>query len=229
MPKIDWTPGLGRRGRPLRRVLGMGQRQGLIVLSGLAAVIVLLAVISALGGFDDSGGVAADYRGRTDPNADGGAAGGADGAAGADGLTGSAEASKLLTASVQHYAGLFADGQKIVGTTHYPDAAAYGKAFLDKKSPAAALSAFRISSSLESDTSYLAAGNKAGAAYGHHHSALNQWTRDMEQARADLASWVETAVQYQQAAAKQADLDAAASLVTQDLAKAQADIGPAVS
>ena len=32
MPKIDWTPGTGRRGRPLRKLVGMDQRQGLIAL-----------------------------------------------------------------------------------------------------------------------------------------------------------------------------------------------------
>lgn len=225
MPKIDWTPGLGRHGRPLRRVLGMGQRQGLLVLSGLAAVIVLLAVVSALGGFsDDPAPAGAADRAGTSQNADGAAA---DGAAGADGLKGSAEASKVLTDSVQHYADLFATAQKIVGTTAYPDLMAYSKAYADPKSPAAVLAKFRISPNPESDTSYQAAADKAAAAYGKHRSALNQWSHDMEQAKEDLASWIATAARFQQGAAKQADLDAAAVLVTKDLATAKGDIAAA--
>lgn len=228
MPKIDWTPGLGRHGRPLRRVLGMGQRQGLLVLSGLAAVIVLLAVVSALGGFsDDPAPAGAADRAGTSQNADGAAADGAAGAAGADGLKGSAEASKVLTDSVQHYTDLFATAQKIVGTTAYPDLMAYSKAYADPKSPAAVLAKFRISPNPESDTSYQAAADKAAAAYGKHRSALNQWSHDMEQAKEDLASWIATAARFQQGAAKQADLDAAAVLVTKDLATAKGDIAAA--
>ncbi|NUR61737.1 MAG: hypothetical protein HOV87_24210 [Catenulispora sp.] len=225
MPKIDWTPGLGRHGRPLRRVLGMGQRQGLVLLSGLAAVIVLLAVVSALGGFSDGSGSAAAADGAgANQNADGGAAGGGNGA---DGLKGSAQASKLLTDAVQHYADLLATGQKIVGTTGYPDPMAYSKAYADPKSPAAALAKFRISPNPESDTSYQAAADKAAAAYGKHRSALNQWSRDMEKAKEDLASWVAMAAEFQQGAAKQPDLDAAAALVTGDLATAKGDIAAA--
>jgi hypothetical protein len=224
MPKIDWTPGLGRHGRPLRRVLGMGQRQGLLLLSGLAAVMVLLAAVSALGGFGDDSGPAANGAG-ANANADNGDTGA--GGAGADGLKGSAEASKLLTDSVQHYADLLAAGQKIVGTTGYRDLMDYSKAYADPKSPAAAFAKFRISPNPESDTTYQAAADKAAAAYGRHRSAMNQWSHDMEQAKEDLASWVATAARFQQGAAKQADLDAAAGLVTKDLATAKADIAAA--
>ena len=36
MPKIDWTPGAGRRGRPIRNMLGITQRQGLILMGALS-------------------------------------------------------------------------------------------------------------------------------------------------------------------------------------------------
>ena len=45
----------------------------------------------------------------------------------------------------------------------------------------------------------------------------------MAKAKADLGDWVATAAQFQQGAAKQAALDAAAATVTQDLATAKAD------
>lgn len=207
----------------------MGQRQGLLVLSGLAVVMVLLALASSCGAFDDEAGSVADGS-RTNPNADQGAAGGADGAAGAadgggaDGLKGSAKASKVLLDSVQHYSDLFTAGQKIVGTTRYTDPVAYSKAYADPASPAAALAKFRISPNPEADTTYLAAAERARVAYGKHPSALNQWSRDMETTKEDLGNWVATAAQYQQGAAAQADLDAAAATVTKDLATVRGDV-----
>lgn len=210
----------------------MGQRQGLLILSGLAVVMVLLALASSCGAFDDEAGSAGDG-GRTTTNADQ-AAGGADGAAGdaggsgADGLKGSAKASKLLLDSVQHYTDLFATGQKIVGTTRYPDPVAYSKAYADPASPAAALAKFRISPNPEADTTYLAAAERARQAYGKHSSALNQWSRDMETMKEDLGSWVATAAQYQQGAVAQADLDAAAATVTKDLATVKGEVAAVV-
>ncbi|GAA1951169.1 hypothetical protein [Catenulispora subtropica] len=219
MPKIDWTPGLGRRGRPLRRVLGMGQRQGLIVLSGLAAVMVLLAVVTMLGGFDDDpkdpGPALAG--GGTDPNTDASAGGAA-------GLKGSAKAAELLRESIQHYADLLAAGQKIVGTTRYADIAAYDKAYTDPKSPAAAFAKFRMAPNPQGDSSYLNAAARAAAAYGGRPKALNQWSNDMTAVRGDLGDWVAAAARYQQGSLGQADLDAAAAKVNQDLDTARNDI-----
>lgn len=216
MPKIDWTPGQGRRGRPLRRVLGMGQRQGLLVMYGLALVAVLFAMAGACGAFGDSG-----------PKPVGDKAGGTTNnglIAGTPSIPPDAsKATKLLLGSVQHYADLLATGQKIVGHTHYADLAAYSKAFGDPSSPAAQFTKFRTSPNPESDTSYVDVERQAAASYGGSHGGtLDKWMNTMAKAKSDLGDWVATAAQYQRGAASQSALDAAASLVTQDLAAATA-------
>ncbi|MFD0639063.1 hypothetical protein [Catenulispora yoronensis] len=204
----------------------MGQRQGLTLLSVLAGVMVLLAAVAALGGFDDdprsvagaSAGLGAD------PDARRSADGGSGGSGGADHLSGKAKASEILLASVQHYTDLLATGQTIIGTTHYASEAAYSQAFTDSTSPAAAFAKFRLSPNPEADATYTEAVNEATAAYDGKPGTLNQWTRDMAKAKWDLSDWVATASRYQQGTAAQDDLDAAAALVTQDLATAKADV-----
>ncbi|MEY9926932.1 hypothetical protein ABH926_001557 [Catenulispora sp. GP43] len=217
MPKIDWTPGRGRRGRPLRRVLGMGQQQGLLVMYGLAVVAVVFAMAAAFGAFDDSGSPTS------------GRPSGADTAPGISGGAVSPPAPKdatkttqILLGSVQHYADLLADGQKIVGHTHYADMTAYGNAFSDPNSPASQFSKFRTSPNPESDTTYLDAERQAAAAYGGDHGGrLDQWLKDMAKLKSDMGDWVATAGQYQQGTAPQAALDTAAAAVTQDIATAR--------
>ena len=217
MPKIDWTPGQGRRGRPLRRVLGMGQQQGLLVMYAIAAVAVVFAIAAALGAFDDSDAATAG-RGGGSTNPDGSAGGTGSVAAPKD----SAKSTQLLLGSVQHYADLLASGQKIVGHTHYADIAAYAKAFSNPNSPAALFAKFRTSPNPEGDISYLDAEHQAAAAYnGDHGGALTTWLNDMAKVKSDLGDWIATAAQYQQGAATQAALDAAAATVTQDLAVAK--------
>ncbi|MFL6114172.1 MAG: hypothetical protein ACJ786_22855 [Catenulispora sp.] len=217
MPKIDWTPGLGRRSRPLRRVLGMGQRQGLMLLSGIAAVMVLLATIAALGGFDGDAPKASGP-------ADGSEARNGGGTAGAPSGKDSSKARQVLLASVQHYSDLLATGQKIVGHTRYADVVAYGRAFSDPKSPAAAFAKYRMAPNPEADTTFVDAAGRAAAADGGHASgALDQWSRDMAKAKADLGDWVAAAADFQQGAVTQAALDTAAAKVTQDLVTAKAE------
>lgn len=218
MPKIDWNPGGGRRGRPLRRVLGMGQQQGLLVMYGIAAVAVVFALAAAFGAFDGSS-----------PKSAGGTSGGANTNSGGSGggtapavPKDSSKSTQILLASVQHYADLLASGQKIVGHTPYPGIAAYGQAFSDPKSPAAQFAKFRTSPNPESDTTYVDAERQAAASYdGDHGGTLDQWMNDMAKAKSDLGDWVATAAQYQQGAATQATLDSAAATVTQDLATAK--------
>ena len=223
MPKIDWNPGRGRRGRPLRRVLGMGQHQGLLVMYGLAAVAVLFAFAAAFGVFDGSSPKpAAPVAGAANTDSDGAPAAGASPSAPPD----SSKATELLMASVQHYADLLATGQKIVGHTRYPSMSAYDDAFGDPRSPAAALAKFRSTPNPEADTSYLDAEQQAAAAYGgDHRGALSQWLDDMAKAKTHLGQWVVTAGQYQQGSATQAALDAAVGAVNQDLANARSDAG----
>jgi hypothetical protein len=219
MPKIDWNPGQGRRGRPLRRVLGMGQQQGLLVMYGIAVVAVLFALAIAFGAFDGSSAKSAGRTtGGADTNSDGSGGGAAPSAVPKD----SSKSTQLLLASVQHYAGLLASGQKIVGHTRYASIAAYGQAFSDPKSPAAEFAKFRTSPNPESDTTYVDAERQAAAAYGGDHGGtLDQWMNDMAKVKSDLGDWAATAAQYQQGAATQATLDAAAAAVAQDLATAK--------
>ena len=218
MPKIDWNPGRGRRGRPLRRVLGMGQQQGLLVMYGIAAVAVLFAIAAAFGAFDGSSSTSAGQPGGANTNSDG--SGGSGGSPGAP--KDSSKSTQILLTSVQHYADLLASGQKIVGHTHYASVAAYGQAFSDPKSPAAAFAKFRTSPNPESDTTYIDAERQAARAYnGDHGGTLDQWMNDMAKVKADLGDWVSTAAQYQQGAATQAALDAAAGAVNQDIAAAK--------
>lgn len=218
MPKIDWTPGQGRRGRPLRRVLGMGQQQGLIVMYGIAAVTVLLTVLAVLGAFDDSGPKPSNpTAGSTNP--DGSVNTGAAGAIPKD----ASKSTQFLLISVQHYADLLTNAQKIVGHTHYPTMTAYAQAFSDAKSPAAEFAKYRTSPNPEADTTYLNAERQAAAVYGGDHGGrLDQWLKDMAKVKADLGDWVATAAQYQQGSVTQATLDAATATVTQDLATAKA-------
>lgn len=216
MPKIDWTTGQGRRGRPLRRVLGMGQRQGLIVMYAIAAVAVLFAVLGVLGAFDGSGPKPSGPTAES-TNPDGSVNDGA-GAIPQD----ASKSTRFLLVSVQHYADLLTNGQNIVGHTHYPTMTAYAQAFGDAKSPPAQFAKYRTSPNPEADTTYLDAERQAAAAYGGGHGGrLDQWLTDMAKVKADLGDWVATAAQYQQGSATQAALDAAAATVTQDLATAR--------
>jgi hypothetical protein len=225
MPKIDWTPGTGRRGRPIRKMLGITQRQGLILMAGLAGVMVLLAGFAAIGGFDGSAKAA------TSQGSAGAASGG--GAARQPGPStptttipaDPAKATKLLQASTQHYADLFAQGQKIVGEKRYADQKAYGEAFANPKSAAALFAAYRTKPNPEADSTYSAAFAEAGKAFGSTAppAVLGQWSADMVKVKTDLSAWVGTAVQYQSSAASQGDLDSAAAKVTADLAAAKAD------
>jgi hypothetical protein len=225
MPKIDWAPGAGRRGRPIRRVVGMGQKQGLIVLCALFGLSVLVAGYAAIGGFDQPAKAAAGASGGAYGSGADGASGGSGGAPAANTPADPAAASKVLQASTQHYADVFAQGQKIVGHTRYADQAAYGKAFSDAKSPAAQFSAYRISPNPEADASYSAAATAARKKFGSHRpsAALGAWSTDMVKAKTDLSAWVGVAVRFQTGGASQGDLDAAAAKVTADLAAAKAD------
>ena len=201
----------------MRRVLGMGQQQGLLVMYGIAAVAILFAILGALGTFDGSGPKASDpAAGSVNPD------GSVNGGAGASIPKDASKSTQFLLVSVQHYTDLLTNGQKIVGHTHYPNIAAYAQAFGDAKSPAAQFAKYRTSPNPEADTSYLNAERQAAAAYGGDHGGrLDQWLEDMEKVKADLGDWVATAAQYQQGSATQAALDAAAATVTQDLATAK--------
>jgi hypothetical protein len=227
MPKIDWTPGSGRRGRPIRTVLGLTQRQGLILMGALSGTMVLLAGFAAIGGFDGTAKAA------TSQSAGGAAGGGAAVHPGSPATSTTAipadpaKAAKLVQSSTQHYADLFAQGQKIVGHTRYGDQKAYGEAFADPKSAASLLAAYRTKPNPEADSSYSAAFADAGKAFGSTEppAVLGTWSKDMVKVKTDLSAWVETAVQYQSGGAGQSDLDAAASKVTADLAAAKQDAG----
>ena len=227
MPKIDWTPGSGRRGRPIRNVLGITQRQGLILMGALSGTMMLLAGFAAIGGFD---GTAKAATSQSSGGADGGGAADHPVPPGTPTTTipaDPAKAAKLVQSSTQHYADLFAQGQKIVGHTRYADQKAYGEAFANSKSAAALFAAYRTTPNPEADSTYSAAFADAGNAFGSTAppAVLGTWSKDMVKVKTDLSTWVQTAVRYQSSAASQSDLEAAASKVTADLAAAKTDAG----
>lgn len=197
----------------------MGQQQGLLVMYSLAAVAIVFAMAAAFGAFNDSPKATGQTAG-ANSNPENGGPGAAPSAVPKD----STKTTRILDASVQHYADLLASGQKIVGHTHYPNMAAYGEAFTDPKSPAAQFAKFRESPNPESDTTYLDAEQQAAAAYGGDHGGtLDKWQNDMAKVRSDLGDWVATAAEYQQGAATQATLNGAATVVGRDLAQARGD------
>lgn len=197
----------------------MGQQQGLLVMYGICAVAVVFAMAAAFGAFDDSPSTSA---GKAQSGS--GVGGGSGGGPGDPKNTDPTKSTQLLLGSVQHYTDLLTSGQKIVGHTRYANASAYGEAYSNPKSPAALFAKYRTSPNPESDTTYLDAERQAAAAYGGDHGGtLDQWLNDMAKVKADLGDWVVTAARYQQGAAAQPELDSAATLVNQDLAKATAD------
>lgn len=222
MPSIDWTPGRGRRGRPVRRILGIDQRQGLIILGVVAGVMVLLAGYTALGGF--GGGKSSVFQGTVSGSSGSGAKGADPGPAVKD----KAGAAKVVGDSVQHYTDMFTAGQQIVGAKGYGSMRDYAKAFDDPSSPAARFARYRSDPNPEADTSYIAAFQRAASVLGSD-KPLGKWEKDMGQVQSDLAAWVTAAVQYQQGAATQSAADAAAARVSAALASARADAAAVAS
>lgn len=224
MPSIDWTPGPGRRGRPVRRVLGIDQRQGLIILGSLAAVMVLLAGYTLLGGF--SGGKHPVFQGTVRGSS-------GSGGNGVDSQptvmpTNAAGALQTVKDSTQHYAAMFTTGRQIVGEQGYASMQDYAKAFADPASAASRFAKFRNDPNPEADTSYLGAFGQAAAILGSS-KALDRWEKDMGTVHADLAAWVGTAARFQQGAVTRAEADAAAAAVSASLAAARTDAAAVAS
>ncbi len=222
MPSIDWTPGRGRRGRPVRRVLGIDQRQGLIILGVAAGVMVLLAGYTVLGGF--GGGKSSVFQGTVRGSS-------GSGVKGADPQTPVKDKSGAVRAvkdSVQHYSDMFAAGQQIVGGKGYGSMQDYAKAFGDPASPAARFAKYRTDPNPEADTSYITAFEQAASVLGSS-KPLATWQKDMGAVQADLAAWVTTAARYQQGDATQSAADAAAAQVSAALASARADAAAVAS
>jgi hypothetical protein len=218
MPRIDWTPGRGRRGRPVRRILGIDQRQGLLILGVLAGVMVLLAGYTLLGGFRSVRDSA--FQGTVSRSSGSGVRGSGTGPVVMP--TNAAGAAKAVTDSTAHYADMFTVGQQIIGGHGYASMQDFAKAFADPSSPAARFAQYRVDPNPEADTSYLTAFGEAASVLGETRP-LAAWKKDMTAVQAGLASWVDTAVRFQQGDATQSDVAAAGASVSASLAAARAD------
>jgi len=224
MPSIDWTPGRGRRGRPIRRILGIDQRQGLVILGVLAAVMVLLAGYTLLGGF--RGVKDSAFQGTVSRSSGSGVKGPDAGPVVMP--SNAAGAAKAVADSTEHYADMFTVGQQIVGTQGYATMQDFAKAVADPSSPAARFARYRVDPNPEADTSYLTAFGEAASVLGES-GPLAKWKKDMTAVQADLAAWAGTAVRFQQGAATPSDVAAAGASVSASLAAARADAAAVAS
>lgn len=137
-----------------------------------------------------------------------------------------AGAAAILAKSVAHYRAMFQQGQDIIGHTQYADGFAGLAAMDDPTSAAARFRDYRQNPGPERDLSSDDAFSRADAKFtaANEPQAISDWRDDMGTAQGDLSQWVLVAVDYQISQKSQADLDAAASKVEQDLTKADADV-----
>jgi hypothetical protein len=126
---------------------------------------------------------------------------------------------------------MFQQGMDIVGHTQYPDANAGLVAMEDPKSAAARFRDYRQNPGPERDLTYLDAFKNADAHFTAENEpkSISDWQDDMSTVTADFNQWVTVAVDYQISNRNQADLDAAAAKVWQDLDKAVKDAGAVAS
>jgi hypothetical protein len=144
--------------------------------------------------------------------------------AAADGHT-AAAAAAILMASDKHYRDEFHQGQAIIGHTQYADGAAGMAAMDDPTSAAARFRDYRQNPGPERDLSGDDAFKQADANFtaDTEPQAIRDWQNDLTPLTSDLIGWVLAAADYQIQGKTQADLDAAAAKVEQDLGKLDAD------
>lgn len=130
----------------------------------------------------------------------------------------------ILLASVNHYATLLHEGQQILGSTQYPSAQAGLRAFNDPRSAASRFSAYRKRPGPERDLSFLQAFSRADHYFtaANEPAAIGNWRDVMSNAQSALYAWVQNAVSWQIKQVSTTKLDADASRVTRDLARARA-------
>ncbi|MGB9281912.1 MAG: hypothetical protein WCB57_17840 [Pseudonocardiaceae bacterium] len=125
----------------------------------------------------------------------------------------------VLTANIAHYRSIFEQGPAIIDEAQHAN---------DEKSPVVmghlnfAAARLRYYRGPEPDMSFLDAFRQADQHFtaDNEPQAIRDWVDDMSFMQDDSSRWVHVAVDYQ---SSQADVDAAAETVRQDLAKAQAD------
>jgi hypothetical protein len=131
----------------------------------------------------------------------------------------------ILMASINHYAALLAEGERILGSTQYANATAGLDAFSDPDSAASRFSAYRKSPNPENDLSFTSAFEKADRYFtaANEPHAISDWRDEMIQAQGNLAHWVTDAVSWQIKEISTSKLEADASTVRNDLARAEID------
>jgi hypothetical protein len=137
-----------------------------------------------------------------------------------------AAAAKILSDNVNHYRQVFHQGQAIIGHTQYPDAYAGLDAMNDPDSAAARFRDYRQSPDPVNDLSYQSAFAQADEHFtaDNEPQEISKWRDDMGTMSGDLYQWVNVAVSYKISGKTQADLDAAATKVEQDLDRALTDV-----
>jgi hypothetical protein len=132
----------------------------------------------------------------------------------------------VLTANIAHYRSIFAQGQAIIGHAQHANGEDALVTMEDPNSAAARFQYYRKNSNPEHDMSFLDAFRQADKPFttDSEPQAIRDWVDDMSFMQDDLSRWVHVAVDYQSSTStSQADMDAAAETVRQDLAKAEAD------
>jgi hypothetical protein len=117
----------------------------------------------------------------------------------------------VLTADIAHYRSIFERCQAIIGQAQHANGEEGARFRYYCKNP-----------KTESDMSFIDAFRRADKYFmtGDEPQAIRDWVDDMSFMQDDVTQWVHVAVDHQ---SSQADVDAAAETVRQDLAKAQAD------
>lgn len=134
-------------------------------------------------------------------------------------------AAAILNASIGHYRQVLAQGQAALGPTQYDNGWAGVVAIeSDPNSDAAKFKNWH-NPNPEMDLSYQDAFGRADAHFTAEGEppAINTWRDDISQAVTDLGQWTRVADSWQIKEKTQADLDAAAAKVTQDLDTAARD------
>jgi hypothetical protein len=132
----------------------------------------------------------------------------------------------VLTANIAHYRSIFEQGQAIFGQAQYANDE---EGSVAREGPTSAAARFRDyckNVNPELDLSFLDAFRRADKHFtaDNEPRAIRDWVDDMSFMHDDLSRWVHVAVDYQTSTStSQADLDAAAETVRQDLVKAEAD------
>jgi hypothetical protein len=132
----------------------------------------------------------------------------------------------VLTANIAHYRSTFEQGQANLSQAQYANDEEGSAAREDPTSTAARFRDYRKNVNPELDMSFLAAFRQADKPFtaDNEPQALRDWVDDMSFMYDDLSLWVHVAVDYQTSpSTSQADLDAAAATVRQDLVKAEVD------